>query len=187
MLTQNAFAEEACERNVVRAERMIPSGNRADFLTGLNVSMIMALTPDTFPDENINDIKHRCSVSTTSSTSATFSLFGSKSEIPSRWATLNNRERTAYIAIAPPPNVALAWYNETGGRGAAFSFTQPPIYVAAVADGVNREIYAFFLTMPSDQQVELLFNSALNRDAKKLASFNVTTNKLDITSSPSDW
>ena len=181
-----AHATPQCEPITEASERMVPTGNTTDFLTGLNVSLILALKPSTFPYEQISQNNQPCMRSEFDSAEIHYSMYGSDADSPPRWAISEAGNRVAYIAIAPSPRLALDWYNKTGGKG-NLEFDEPPIYIVAVTDGDARDIYAFFNSLPSDEQLLNLFQAALAGTTKRLLRFELQSNKMELTSAPNDW
>ncbi len=186
IIVPTASATPQCEPVSELANRMLPEEDTTAFLTGVNVSLILALTPSTFPQKQIDENTEACDLEGFVSDNIRYSMFGSDSEIPHRWAKAEGSNRIAYLAIAPLPHVALDWYNQTGGRG-SLEFDEPPIYIAAITNGTSRDVYAFFYSLPSDEQITQLFQASLAGDLKRLLQFDTKTNNMEITSNPEDW
>lgn len=153
---------------------------------GINVSLMLALTPSTFPTEQIDQTTDTCARGNFISSGYEYSVFGLDVNSPPRWALSEQTDRIAYLAVGPPPSAAFDWYAETGGSGAA-QFSEPPVYIVAVTDGDFRDVYAFLKAMPSDKQLMELFRDSLSGTSKRLLRFNAQTANMEITSQPNDW
>ncbi|MEM8564708.1 MAG: hypothetical protein AAGF57_20875 [Pseudomonadota bacterium] len=181
-----ASAIPQCDTVDGPSETLVPEGDTQAFLTGVNISLLLALTPSTFPEEQINAVTASCTLGSFVSDEIQYSAFVSSSGSPPIWATDSDESRIAFLAIAPPPKVATEWYYRTGGKG-SLQFENPPIYVAAITDGDSRDVYAFYHSLPSDEQIIELFEAALAGDQKRLLRFDTKSNKMEITSRPKDW
>ncbi len=181
-----ASATSPCEPTLQESQRVLPDANSQDFIIGLNVSLILALQPSTFPEVEIQDLTDACTIGTFWSSEHEYKVFGSNAGSPPRWAVSESHDRIVYVAIAPPTKVAFEWYSETGGKG-PMEFQDPPIYILAVVNNEFRDVFAFLETLPSDDQLMGLFQAALNGKSKRLVRFNTNTNKMDLTAKASDW
>lgn len=182
----NAWAVPQCEPTLQDAQRMLPEANSQDFIVGLNVSLILALKPRTFPETEIQDLTDACTRGAFISSEHEYSVFGSDTDSPPRWAVSESQDRIAYVALAPPPNTAFDWYSETGGKG-PLKFDDQPIYIVAIVNSEFRDVYAFLETLPSDDQLIRLFQAALDGKSKRLVRFNTDTNKMNLTATASEW
>lgn len=181
-----AWAKPPCEPTLQESQRVLPDADSQDFIISLNVSLILALQPSTFPEAKIQELTDACTIGKFMSSEREYKVFGSNAGSPPRWALSESRDRIAYVATAPPTKLAFEWYSETGGKG-PMRFENPPIYILAVVNNEFRDVFAFLETLPSDDQLMRLFQAALDGDSKRLVRFNTKTNKMDLTAKASDW
>jgi hypothetical protein len=186
LLAPTVHALPKCEIVDQKAETLIPSGDKKAFLRGLNISLAIALNPRSFPIENISTVTPLCSRGKFIASDTEYELFGTQQDSPPRWATSNDRDKAAFLAIAPPPSVALKWHEETKGK-TGLSFTEPPLFAITITDGDLRHIYGFYKSEPSDEQLKTKFQAALDGSATRLLTLDLATNKLTVTSSKEDW
>jgi hypothetical protein len=148
-----------------------------DFVAGLTIGVVMALTPQTFPSEQIAANDEACTRGEFQANSQTYRAFGADADSPPRWAMSEDSQRIVYLAIMPPPEVVRRWVRETGGRG-ALTFRESPQYRLASTNGETRDIHLIFAEMPGDAQLHAAFKDALEGRLPRIATFNSATGDL---------
>lgn len=169
----------SCVAVVAETESFAVDGKDKDFFTGLAISFILGLTPSTFPFEAIDNLDNTCSRGEFKAGDETFHVYGNQMNSPPRWAVGPDGKRVVYLAIIPPPHVALAWARKRD-RGGGLSFKEPALYAFAVTNGDKRDIYGVFAEIPGDAQLLSVFRDALEGRLPAIASFDLATGETNF-------
>lgn len=154
-------------------------GRDAAYMRALHFGVLTALTPASFPRENIQANPQACTRASFTANDGTYRMFGQMSDSPPRWAT-GPSGRIAYLAVMPPPHVVLGWAQR--GASGPLTFRDPPVYVLAIVNGERRDIFVLFEGVPGDEQLATAFRDALDGRIPLLATFNAETGEVEFVS-----
>lgn len=141
-----------------------------DYRKGLAPAFRLALTPRSFPINAIKRIEDPCTRGTFEAAGETYRVFGGFGDSPPRYALGPDPTKVVYVALGPPPVVALEW-QKAGGAG-GLSFRSGGIKILAITNGDARDIYALFDDVPGDAQLIAAFRDALEGRLPKIATFD---------------
>lgn len=166
-----AYGQPTCKKDTYEA-RVIPSSEMsADFREGLSPAFRFALTPRSFPFQAVQRVGETCMRATFEANGETYRIYGGMiGDSPPRLAIGPDPRKIAYIALGPPPDLALKWLRD-GGKG-GLSFRDGGITILAVTNGDLRDVYVLFDEIPGDAQLVTSFRDALEGRLPKLATFD---------------
>lgn len=171
---QPAFAQLVCKADTTEANATKLADQNQEYLAGFYFGMRMALTPKTFPFDSIAEIDEPCTRGKFEAAGASYEIFGGLGDSPPRYAIGPDPQKIAYIALGPPPAVALAWAKDRN-RSNGLSFKGGGVYVLAITNGDKRDIFAVYDNIPGDAQLLAAFRDALEGKLPKAATFDGTT------------
>jgi hypothetical protein len=179
--TAHAEAAPACNGPGSSTARTLTfSPSDSDTVRGLAVSLLMGLTPASFPAPDIAKVQGACERAHFDAASASFTLYGNDTGLPPRWASAATGDRIAYVALLPQPGPALASYRANSG-GTDFAFKPGDMmYVLAVTSGGSRQIYRFYDALPDDARLAGDMCAALNDQLPVLGTLDTATGQSDL-------
>lgn len=166
-------AAEQCSTRTGESAIVSLDNRDAQYLRTIAFAFLTALTPDTFPTEQIEEAVDPCTRGQFEANSQSYHAFGEGLASVPRWAVGDDRQHIIYLAVMPPPNAVQQWFSN-GIRG-NLTFSGQPYYVLAITNGSTRDIYAIFETMPGDAQLIGAFRDALEGRTPRLATFDLRT------------
>jgi len=106
-LATTAVAQTRCPAAEGDITVLMPQGDVDQFFAGLSASFVLGLSPSSFPRDDIDATHGACLRGTFEVGSEQFVVYGSDDNTPPRWAVGDNPDRIVFLAIIPPPSVAL--------------------------------------------------------------------------------
>jgi hypothetical protein len=174
VVAASASASPPCrDTGVAEVAQLAVDAEDDELAAGLGVSFLLALTPQSFPVENITSNAAPCSRGIFSVSGAQFEMFGDDRDSPPRWSVGQDPARIAFLALMPDPADALAWARaRRTNPSAPAMFTGQKYYVLAVTDGSRRLLFALFNAIPTDTCLQAEMRSVLSGARAPLAIFD---------------
>lgn len=148
VIASTAHAATPCPATDGDGRAVSLEGRDREFVTGLSVSVLLGLTPHTFPYDDVASQGDACTRGEFDVGGETYRAFGGDEDTPPRWAVGQDPRRIAYLAVVPPPAAALRWARSRN-RNQGLSFTEPPLYALAITNGDTRDIFSFSRRSPA--------------------------------------
>lgn len=173
-------AAEQCSARTDESTIVSLDNRDPQYLRNIAFSFFTALTPETFPAQQIEEAVDPCTRGQFEANSQVYHAFGEGFASVPRWAVSDDPQRIVYLAMMPPPDVVQGWF-DNGIQQGPLTFRGPSYFVLAITNGENRDIYAVFDAMPGDAQLLGVFRDALEGRLPRIAVFDPITGETHFT------
>lgn len=175
-----AAAAPACkDTGSATANALSFDGVGEDVTSGLEVSLVLGLEPESFPRADIAKARKACRRGDFDLNGERFEIFGDDKDTPPRWA-IGSKGRIAYLALIPDPIQAHQWMlAREKDPNAQPSFTTM-LYALTVVQGDKRVVYAIYRRPPDDYRLSHAFQAALGGRWKPVAVLNAPDGQVDL-------
>ena len=147
---------------------------------GLDIGLQLALTPPSFPAEDIAKNKNACLRGDFMVGNERWQIYGDDKDQPTRWATGATSSRVVFLAAVPDPVQAADWYDKYQKDPKTPATFKGTLYVIVVADGDTRTVYQFSRVIPDNYHLAMRMKAALEGTAPQAATMDEKTQEVTL-------
>jgi hypothetical protein len=162
-----------CDAGSAKAKYLTLSTADEAARTALAAAIFLGLNPFSFPQDRIAAVTQPCKRRDFHARDGLYTLYGDIDGEPQRYAMRKaDLTRVAYLAELPLPAPAFAALR-AGSKNGNYTFKNGQmIFVLAVTEGYQRNIFHFYDAIPDDQTLAIDMCAALSGDDMPIGTYN---------------